>query len=231
MIVRNAETSLSTYAKTAGLLYLIIIVCGIYSEVFVRSALIVPGDAAATVSNIMASEGLFKLAFVSDTIMLISDVAIAILFYLLLKPVSKILALTAAAFRLTQAAILGLNLLHYYTALLLLNGAGYTSTFNPDQLDALAVLFLDIHSYGYDLGLIFFGFSNIILGYLVVKSDYLPGMLGYGLIAAAVVYLIGSFTRFLFPDHLSFVEPLYIVPLIAELAFGLWLLLKGVKRS
>jgi hypothetical protein len=229
LAVRNSETAPLIYARVAGFLYLIIIVFGISSEVFIRSILVVKGDATTTAGNILASEGLFRFGFVLDSIMLLSDVAIAVLFYVLLKPVSKTLALIAAAFRLTQAAILGFNLLNYYAALLLLKGVGYATAFNSDQLNALAMLFLDMHSHGYDLGLLFFGLSSIILGYLVVKSDYFPEVLGYGLIAAAVVYLTGSFTRFLFPDYVSFIEPIYIVPLIAELSFCLWLLLKGVR--
>ena len=230
MTNRIVEASPLIYARVAGLLYLIIIVFGISSEVFIRSNLIVTGDAAATASNILASEGLFRFGFVADIFMLFSDVAIAILFYILLKPVSKTLALMAAVFRLTQAAILGFNLLNYYAALLLLNGAAYTTAFNPEQLNALALLFLDLHSHGYDLGLFFFGLSSIILGYLIVKSNYFPAIIGYGLIAAAVVYLTGSFTRFLFPEYISFIEPIYIVPLIAELSFCLWLLVKGVRN-
>ena len=206
-----------------------IITFGIFSEVFIRSSLIVTGDATATATNILASESLFRVGFAADSFMLLSDVAIAVLFYVLLKPVSKTLALIAAAFRLTQAAILGFNLLNYYAALLLLTGAGYASAFEANQLYALVMLFLDMHSHGYDLGLLFFGLSNLILGYLVIKSDYFPGILGYGLIAAGVVYLTGSFTRFLFPDYLSLITPAYIVPLIAELAFCLWLLVKGVR--
>jgi hypothetical protein len=225
----DAETSPLIYARVAGFLYLIIIVFGISSEVFIRSSLIVMKDANVTATNIMASEGLFRFGFVADTIMVFSDVAIAIFLYVLLKSVNKTLALTAAAFRLTQATILGFNLLNYYAALLLLNGVGYATVFKSDQLNALALFFLDMHRHGYDLGLIFFGLSNIILGYLVVKSDYFPGILGYGLIAAAVVYLTGSFTLFLFPDNVSLIEPIYIVPLIAELSFCLWLLIKGVR--
>jgi hypothetical protein len=229
MTVRCPENYPLIYARVAGLLYLIIIVFGISSEVFVRSRLIVTGEATTTATNILASEGLFRFGFVADSLMLLSDVAIAVLFYVLLKPVNKTLALIAAAFRLIQAAILGFNLLNYYAALLLLNGAVYATAFKPDQLHALAMLFLDMHSHGYDLGLVFFGLSNLILGYLVIKSDYFPGILGIGLIAAAVVYLTGSFTLFLFPDHISFIEPIYIVPLVAELSFCLWLLVKGVR--
>jgi hypothetical protein len=98
-----------------------------------------------------------------------------------------------------------------------------------DQLHALAMLFMELHGHGYDLGLLFFGLSNLVLGYLLIKSDYFPAILGYGLAAAGVVYLVGSFTHFLFPEYLSFVTPVYIVPLIAELSFCLWLLVKGVR--
>lgn len=229
MTIRDIETSPLIYAKVAGVLYLTIIICGIFSEVFIRSNLIVDGDATATATNILASPSLFRIGFVADSLMLLSDVAIAILFYVLLKPVSKTLALMAAAFRLTQAAILGFNLLNYYAALLFLNGTEYIATFKAEQLNTLAMLFLDMHSHGYDLGLLFFGLSSLILGYLVIKSDYFPGILGYGLTAAAVVYLTGSFTRFLFPDYVSLIEPVYIVPLIAELSFCFWLLVKGLR--
>jgi hypothetical protein len=226
---RTSETSPLVYARIAGFLYLLIIVFGILSEMGIRSSLIVKGDAAATAINILASQSLFRTGFAADSIMLLCDVAVAVLFYVLLKPVSKTLALTAAAFRLTQAAILGFNLLNYYAPMLLLGEQQYWTAFKPGQLHALVMLFLDLHSHGYDLGLLFFGFSNLILGYLVIKSDYFPGVLGYGLIAAAVVYLAGSYTRFLLPGYASLLAPIYIVPLIAELAFCLWLLIKGVR--
>jgi hypothetical protein len=217
------------YARVAGLLYLIIIVCGVFSEVFVRSSLVVTGEAATTAGNIVASESLFRLGFAADSLMLLSDVAIAVIFYVLLRPVSKTLALLAAAFRLTQAGILGFNLLNYYAALLLLSGEVYASIFDSEQLHALAMLFLELHSHGYDLGLLFFALSSFILGYLVIRSGYFPLILGYGLMAAALVYLAGSITRFVFPEFLSLITPLYIIPLIAELAFCLWLLLRGVS--
>ena len=135
----------------------------------------------------------------------------------------------AAAFRLTQAAILGLNLLNYHGALLLVTKTGYATGLGADQLQALMLLLLDMHSHGYDLGLLFFGLSNVILGYLVIKADYFPGLLGYGLIAAAVVYLGGSYARFLLPDVASLLAPVYIIPFLAELSFCLWLLVKGVR--
>ncbi len=225
----TSASSLLLYARTAGVLYLIIIVFGISSEVFIRGNLIVPGDAAATTTNIMTSQALFKTGFLADSIMLLCDVAIAVLFYTLLKSVNNALAITAAAFRLTQAAILGMNLLNYYAVMLLLNGNSAGSLLETEQLHAQVMLLLDMHSHGYDLGLLFFAVSNLILGYLIIKSKLFPAILGYGLQAAAVVYLIGSYTRFMAPDYVSFIEPLYIIPLLAELSFCLWLMIKGVK--
>ena len=230
VMLNNTDTSPIVYARIAGILYLLIIFFGIYSEVFIRSQLIEEGDTIATAANVLASEDLFKFAFVADIIMLLSDVAIAVLFYMLLKPVSQTLALLAAIFRLTQASVLAVNLLNYYAALLLIKGEGYISTFfEAEQLHTLALFFLDVHRHGYDLGLIFFAFSCFILGLLIIKSEYFPNILGYGLMAAAVVYEAGSIMRFVYPEYLSIIEPFYIIPLIAELSFCLWLLVKGVR--
>lgn len=224
----TSETSPLTCARAAGVLYLVIIVLGLFSEIFVRSPLISPGDAAATASNIIAAEGLFRVGFLTDSMMFLSDVALAVLLFMLLRPVHKTLALIALCFRLTQTAVIALNLLHYYAALLLLKGLGYTSVFEGAQLDALSSLFLDLHSHGYDLGLILFGVHCLVLGYLIAKSLYLPKVLGYLVMAAGVTYLIGSYTRFLLPDFVGAVSPIYLVAIVSELSLCLWLLIKGI---
>lgn len=139
MKINTIDATSHIYARVAGLLYLIIIVSGISSEVFVRSTLIVAGDANATAGNILSSQSLFRIGFVADSIMVLADIAIAIVFYMLLQPVSKTLSLIAAVLRLTQAAVLGFNLLHYYAALLLLSGSLYTSHFNVEQLNSLVI--------------------------------------------------------------------------------------------
>lgn len=229
MTAEKTVNSPRTYARVAGAFYLLIIVCGIFAEAVVRSSIVVAGDAAATAGNLQASGALFRAGFVADVVMLMSDVAVAVLFYVLLKPVSTTLAMMAAVFRLTQAAVVGSSLLLYYSALLLLNGSGYAASFEPQQLHALVLLLFDMHGHGYDLGLLFFGTSTLILGHLAVRSTYFPAVLGYGLMAAALVYLAGSLTRFLWPEYLPALLPFYIVPLLAELAFCLWLLLKGIR--
>ncbi len=229
MTDHSHQISPAATGRIAGLLYLIIIVCGIFGEVFVRGSLVVEDDAAATAGNILSNQGLFRVGFIADAVMLLSDVAIAVLFYVLLKPVNQALAMMAAAFRLTQAAVLGINLLNYYAVLLVLDGTASVAVFPPEQSQALASLFLDLHRYGYDLGLLFFGCSCAILGILVAKSPRFPGVLGYGLVAAGVVYLTGSFIRFVLPQFVAAFAPVYGVSLVAELSFCLWLLIRGVR--
>jgi hypothetical protein len=214
-------------------LYLIIIVTGIFAEFLVRQSLKVPGDATATAANIMASEGLFRLGIAGDLIMIMSDIALALAFYILLKPVSNALSLLAAFFRLGQAAILGINLLNLFFVLQLLSGADYLTVFGADQLQALVLLFLNGHSLGYAIGLVPFGLSLLVLGYLVFKSGYIPKILGVLLIVASLGYLIDSFASFLLPnyDHYEaiFALVVFLPAFIGELSMCLWLLIKGVK--
>ena len=223
------ETSPLVYARTAGVLYLVIIVFGIFSEVFVRSSLFIQGDAAATARNILASQGLFRVGFLADSVMFLCDVALAVLLFVLLKPVSRTLALVAMFFRLTQTAVIAVNLLNYHAAILLLGSSGYAGALEPGQLHSLSHFFLDLHAHGYDLGLLLFGVHCFLLGRLVVRSRYMPKVLGFLMMAAAFAYLIGSYTRFLFPSYVSAVMPVYIVAFVSELAFCLWLLVKGVR--
>jgi hypothetical protein len=227
------DKSQNRVARVAGLLYLVIIIAGIFAEFFVRQNLIVPGDATATANNIIASEGLFRLGIAADLIMIMADVALALVFYVLFKPVSKTLALLAAFFRLAQATILAINLLNLFFVLQLLSGAGYLTVFGADQLDAFSMLFLDAHSIGYSIGLVFFGINLLILGFLVLKSGYFPKILGILLIGASLGYLIDSFAKVLLPNYEDYSGVFDLVvfgpAVIAELSLGLWLLVKGVN--
>jgi hypothetical protein len=229
MKTRLSEMSTVTYARVTGVLYLIIIVFGLFSEVFVRSGLIVRGDAAATATNILASEWLFRVGFVSDLLIFLCDVAVAMLLYVLLRSVSKTGSLISAGFRLTGTAIYGVNLLNYFAALIVLSGADYLSSLDSSQLNSIALMFLNIHRHGYDLGLVFFGLHCLFLGYLIFNSEYFPKILGIFMYAAGVGYVVGSFTLFLWPEYSGAIAPIYIAPLVGELSLCLWLLIKGVR--
>jgi hypothetical protein len=112
---------------------------------------------------------------------------------------------------------------------MLLEGSAYGAAFGVDQLNGLSLLFLDLHSHGYDLGLILFGVHCLLLGILIARSRYLPWALGYLAMAAGVTYLIGSYTRFLRPDWVETTAPIYLIALVSELSLCLWLLIKGIN--
>ncbi len=228
----TTEFSPKTYARVAGFLYLLIIICGLFSELYVRSSLIVTGNATLTATNIMANDGLFRIGFISDLMMLLCDIALAVVFYALLKPVNQTLALGAALSRMAMDATLGINLLNHFFALILLGGAEYLTAFDSNQIHALVSLFLDAHGTGYAIGLTFFAFHCIVLSYLFYRSDYFPKALGVLLAFASVSYLVDCFAIFLFPGYETADYPFIMLPaLIAEVSLCLWLLLKGVRTQ
>ncbi len=151
--------------------------------------------------------------------------------YVFFKQVNKSLALFAAWFMLVHDAILGAALLNLVFGSVLLSGADYLTVFEPNQLHALGLLFLDGFNYGFQIGLIFFSFHLGILGYLVYKSGYIPRILSVLLIVASFGYLIKSI-GILLPNYPEIIEQVLIAPnLIGELAIIVWLVFKGGKGS
>jgi hypothetical protein len=200
MTSRTVSPSPQVYARIAGVLYLINIACGLFGEIFVRGHLVVAGDALATAHRIMGSEFLFRCGLAGDVIMHITDVPMTVIFYVLLRPVSRDLSLLAALFGMLQTAILGANKLNLVTVLLLLGGSNYLKAFDPNQLQALASLSLALHEHGFGIGLIFFGVSCVVTGYLMFRSGYFPRTLGVLQGIAGVSYLINSFALILYPS-------------------------------
>ena len=137
--------SIQKTARITGILILIMAVIAPFSMIYLPATLIVPGDAITTAHHLMASEGLFRLGMVSDSVVFLIEIGLCALLYVLLKPVSKTLSLVAAFARLAMTIIQGLNLLNHFFVLLLLSGAGYLTVFTPAQLPALVLLFLNAH--------------------------------------------------------------------------------------
>jgi hypothetical protein len=231
MTERAFRVSPQHYARICGVLYLYIIVAGVFAEL-VRSRLVVPADAAATAGNIMANESLFRIGFSGELLHLAFDVAVATILYALLRPVDRNVALLAAFLRLACDIILAVASLSHFAALRLLADADYLKTFEPDQLQTLALLALRMHGDGYAISLVFFGFACLSLGYLIFKSGYLPRTLGALMAVAGACYLFNSFARFLAPAFGATLFPALFVPIfVAELSLALWLLVKGVDAA
>ncbi len=226
----SSQFSPQKYARAGGVIYLIIIVTGIFAEAFVRNKLVVSGDPAATAHNIMSSELLWRLGICADLIMQLCDLPLIMIFYVLLRPVNKNLALLNLLLNVIQTAVLVANKLNLLAALFFLGDAEYLKTFDPQQLYALSQLSIKLHGYGFGVGLIFFGFVCLLEGYLIFKSGYFPKALGLMLQLAGVCYLVNSFSLILSPSFADALFPAILVPsFIAELSLALWMLMKGVN--
>lgn len=225
--------SLRRLARVTGLLYLVIIVCAGFAEGYVRGTLVVPGDAAATAGNVLASEGLFRLGFAADVVAFLADAVVAVLLYVLLRPAGPTIALLAVAFRLiAHPAIASVNLLNHFGVLLVLDGAGPLSAFDTGQLEAVALVLLELHRYGYLIGGAFFGVHCALLGVLLVRSELFPDWLGMLLGVAAAGYLVESFTYFLLPAFGGAASGVVVVTAgVAEVSLCFWLLIRGVRDA
>jgi hypothetical protein len=219
-------------ARIAGFCYLIVIVTGLFSEVFVRQALRVSNDALATAQNIQANEMLFRWGFVADLINFVVGIPTVIIIYHFFKKYNAILLQIAMAFVIIQTAIIAVNLLNQISPLLLLGNDTYLNTFQQNQLATLSLLSLNIQSQGYGIGLVFFGFYCILIGYVIFKTNAIPRILGVFYAMAGLCYLINSFTMFL---SKGFANPFFIylaIPIfLGELSLCLWLLIKGIDIS
>lgn len=212
-------------ARMAGLLYVIPWVLSIFAFML-RQNLIVPGDAATTANNIMASESTFRLSIVSDLIVQAVFVFLVLLLYKLLKPVNKDHAALMVILFLVSVPIAMLNMLNQAAAFLLLSGADHLTPFTTDQSQALVPLFLNLHEVGIMIAYIFWGLWLFPLGYLVFKSGFLPRILGILLMISCFGYLIDFFTFFLFPN---FGVAINTFTGWAELFLCLWLVIMGVN--
>ena len=223
--------SLNKTARMAGFLYLIYMVTTIVADVFGRSPLIVFGDAAATAKNIMASEWQFRLGITGDLVSAVFFLLAAWALYVLLKPVNKDLALLFVLLNLGGVAVYSINLLNQFAAVLLLSGADYLKVFQTDQLQSLAMFFLNLHHNGYWIAQIFFGAWLFPLGYLVYKSGFLPKILGIVMMVHFVGWLMTFLQFFLFPGFTAITYVTYPLGFISEFGLTLWLLIMGVKNQ
>jgi hypothetical protein len=219
-------------SRIAGFCYLMVIATGLFSEVFVRQALRVSNDALATAHNIQNHEMLYRWGFVADLVNFVIGLPTVIIIYYFFKKSHKIILQIALIMVIIQTAIIAVNLLNQISPLLLLSNDTYLNSFQDNQLATLSLLFLNIQSQGYAIGLVFFGFYCILIGYVIYKTGAIPKIIGLFYALAGFCYLINSFTMFL---SKGFVNPLFIylaIPiLLGELSLCLWLLIKGVDTS
>jgi Domain of unknown function (DUF4386) len=213
-------------ARMAGVIAWITTTAG-FAEA-VRGKLVVAGDAAATAHNIQAHETLFRLAFAGDVLAALY-IAYTLLLYNLFKPVSRDLSMLAALFSLVGCAIGTFNCLFHIAPLVVLESAPSLSAFSAEQSQALALLFLKLHTEGSNIGLVLFGSYNLLIGYLIFRATFLPRILGVLLGISGVCYLIHCFASFIAPAFAAHLLPYILIPGVAELLLALWLVVVGVN--
>jgi hypothetical protein len=220
--------SINKTARMAGLFYIIYVIASIIADLFGH---FVFSDASTTVNNIITHESLFRTGVVISLFSYVFFLLAAWYLYVLLKPVNKNMALLFLLLNLGGFAILVYSHLNLFSSLTLLSGADYLKAFQPDQLQAQAMLFINLYKTGSTIAQIPFGVWLLPLGYLVFKSGFLPKILGILLIADCFGLLIYVCQRFLFPGYGVIAYPCWALGFIAEVSLTLWLLIKGVKNQ
>ncbi len=224
-----ADHAARGYARIAGVLLLASLVAGGFGEFYVPSRLIVTGNATATAANIKTFGLLFRLGFAGYLLEAVCDIALNLIFYILLRPVQKDLALLAVFFGLIGTALFGVAELFYIAAPLILGGAGYLQSFSPAQLDTLALLSLRLYGYGGVIFTVFYGVAWVLRGYLIFWSGYLPKPLGALAAVGGAGFVIRNFALVLAPGYAS--GGLLLPMIAATLALTFWLLVRGVDLS
>ena len=218
--------------RAAGVLYLTIFV--VYpASTLVRSSLVVPGDAAATAANIRDNETLFRWGMSGELTIVLVEVVLAAILYTMLRPVSRSMSLAASLARVAEAVVMAAGcLLTSILSLVAVGGGGYLDAFDPEQRDALALFFQEGNDYVVLVWGLFFALSLVLTGWLVLRSGFLPRVIGVLLGLAGVGYLVQSFGTILAPGLADTWEMVVLVLAIpGELVFAVWLLAKGVDED
>jgi hypothetical protein len=233
MTIGTIDESQRKAATVVGFSYLFALPPAIFAEFYVRSQLIAFGNAAQTARNIMAHERLFRLGIASNLTVFAVDVALIIALYVVLMPVNRSLALLATGWGLIETAILIVVTLSDFDVLRILSGADYLYVFEPNRLQALAMLSVRAHGATYNVGLVLAGLRSTVFCYLWFQSRFIPRALAaWGMIAS---FLMGAsaFSFIIFPELTKIVGvEIYGAPIFFfELTMGFWLLIRGLPRQ
>jgi hypothetical protein len=212
-------------ARTAGVFYVLEGAASAFGALHVVSEVTVSGNGAATAANVLTHQPLMWLGFAFALVAVACHVVYTVLFYELFRPVSRTLSLVAAAISLVAAAIQAGSALFQAAPLLILRSGGYLNVFAVRQRDALALAFLKLNMQAFDIYLVFFGLWLAVIGYLIVRSTFIPTIVGVLAACAGLCYLV-----LLAPPLATYLYPYYLAPdVIGEPVLLLWLLIVGLN--
>jgi hypothetical protein len=215
--------------RYAGLLYVVTSIFGFFAMGYVPGKIIVHGDAAATASNILAHETLFRLGIAAQLIGMAGFIFVALALYELLKGVNQRQAALMVILIVVSVPIALVNELNSLAAVALARGADFLGVVDQSQREALAMFFLHLHGRGLVVSELFWGLWLLPLGYLVYKSRFLPRFLGVWLALAGIGWVVLCFTGILAPEYADKVNTFLQPAILGEIAFMLWLVIKGAK--
>lgn len=227
----RVKTAPRKAANAARIWYVLLSVFSIFGILYADARFYVPGDAAATAGRILADEWLFRLGIVSNLAGQVCQIFVGLALYKLFKSVDKDQARTLLAFVVAMVPIAFLNMLNKFAPLILLGDSTLAKTFEPAQLQALALLFIELQKYGTLIFGVFCGLWLLPLGLLVFKSGYFPKFLGVLLLIGCAGYIVESFTAFILPNARAVVSPVAnTAATIGELPFVLWIVIRGARN-
>ena len=219
------ETSIKTYSRAIAILLVLTIGAGWFGEMYVPSVM-KTGDVASTAAQLRNNDALFRLGFAAYLVEAFSDVLLAWLFYVILRPVHRDLALLSAFFGLVSMAIFATTQLFYFSAPMFVSGSKNLAAFPPEQLDALANIFLSLYGRLGGISMLFYGTGWIIRGYLTFRSGYLPRFLGVLMLVAGFGFFTKTVTYILAP---SLSSDLLLAPMfLTAVAVAIWMAIKGI---
>lgn len=225
----GGRESIQTYARLAGVLGLITVAAGGFGEVYVPDMVFVAGDPAATAQRILGSESLFRWGFAGYLVEALCDATLTMAFWVLVRPVHRNLAMLMVVFRIISTCGFGASQVLYFGALQTLRGSQSVAALEPAQMEALAYMLLRIGFFGGSLFSMFYGVANIVFGWLIHRSGYIPRVFGVAIILMGIAFAVRTFLLVLAPAYASGL--LLATAAVAFIPFILWLLVKGVNED
>jgi hypothetical protein len=217
------------HARVAGFLYLVTIVMGVYAEFFARGSLMVHGDPISTARNILTHETLYRLGLAADLIMSAAYIGVTVLLLALLRPVDRLLSNLAAVFSIIGIAAIAANSIVHAAVLVFVTQQNSSMTVGPTEMNSIAYAFLRLHGQGYNIASVFFGFYCTLVGWLIIRSEFLPRLIGALMLIAGVSFLVDSFSIIAIPEIGPYVSTYTsLASLIGEGALTVWLLIFGI---
>lgn len=223
-----------TSARVAGLLYVLIAMTGPFAIMIMPTTVFVFGDAAANAASMVEHSGLLRLGILADMAIIVMEIFITAIFYALFKGFSGTWSAVAAFSRFGMIVVMLLNLINYLMPLHILSGAAYLNGFSVEQLQVLALMFVEMHEVGVYAWQVFFGAHLVALGWMIMKSGYFPRIIGLAAFVGSFGYSLQAVEKFVVPGNeplMLVVNGLLIVVAFGEVALGLWMLIRGLNRT